>query len=240
MSKLFSLFFLVIISASSIQAQSVQEIQDKINECYSSRDYKCAEKEQKKLIKKSKKSPNLARYYSDLGTIQRRLGKNKDALKSYDKAIKLENDRVVFYTNRATLHMQLENYEKGNSDFESAIELDPNNWEIASDYATFKKRQGLLKEALEDFNMLIQKYPEELIFYNNRADTFLRMGDHDAAFKDINFVLEKDPEYQVAIITKGEIYLDLEQTEEACSYFKQAVDKGFDANRISYLLKECK
>ena len=84
---------LLLLFTFTLHAQSIKELQKKTNECFNERNYECAEKAMKKLIKKDKKSPSMARYYSDLGTIQRRLGKRKEALNAYNKAIKLDNCR---------------------------------------------------------------------------------------------------------------------------------------------------
>ena len=220
-------------------SQSIQERQQKVNECFRSGDFKCAEKELKGIIRRQKKSPNLGRLYSDLGTIQRRLGKNKDAIKSYNKAIELSPERVVFLTNRATLHMQMNNFEKGSKDFERAISLDPNNYRIASDYALFKKNNGYIEESLSDYNQLIERFPDVSRLYNNRADTKLRLNDLEGATEDIDKALELDPDNPIATVTKGEILLEQGNNTDACKLFRKAIDLGLNPDQIQNLIDVC-
>lgn len=239
MKILITISLLFAFSSSDTLSQSIQERQKKVNTCFNNGDYKCAEKELKEIIKRQKNSPNLGRLYSDLGTIQRRQGKTKDALKSYDKAIELDPEKVVFLTNRATLHMQSGNFDKGSKDFERAIALTPDSYEAASDYALFKKNNGYVDEALQDYNHLIEKFPDEPRLYNNRADTRLRLKDVEGALKDIEYALEMDPDNVIATVTKGEILLEQGNTNEACIHFNKAVSLGLNPQRIQSLLEGC-
>lgn len=239
MKILFPLCLVLLFTSTNLLSQTINERQEKVNVCFNNGDYKCAEKELKGIIRRQKKSPNLGRLYSDLGTIQRRMGKTKDALKSYNKAIELEPERIVFLTNRATLYMQSGNFEKGSQDFEKAIVLAPEDYEVASDYALFKKNNGYVSEALEDYNKLIENFPGNARLYNNRADTKLRLADINGALDDIETALEIDPDNAIATVTKGEILLEQGNNDKACSYFKKAVTLGLNPERIKSLLDGC-
>jgi tetratricopeptide (TPR) repeat protein len=66
------------------------------------------------------------------------------------------------------------------------------------------------------------------------------MKEYDNAIKDIDKALEINPEYLVAIITKGEIYYDKGDYENACKYFNLGISKGFQKERIVTYLEKCK
>ena len=78
------------------------------------------------------------------------------------------------------------------------------------------------------------------MLYNNRADLYLKMKEYDKAIIDINKSLEIDPDYLVAIITKGEIYYEIGDFENACKYFNLGISKGFQKERIATYLEKCK
>ena len=66
---------------------------------------------------------------SNLGTIQRRMGKNKDALESYTLALNKTPHSIKMLLNRASLYLEMDYLSKAYGDYCSVIDLDPENVE---------------------------------------------------------------------------------------------------------------
>ena len=125
MKQLTLIFLLTFGFVTNVHSQTVEELNTKVDECFKLRDYECSEKTLLQLINIDKNSSNLSRYYSDLATSQRRLGKQKEALKAYDKAIKINPNRPVYYTNRSTLKYQMNDVSGALADNAKALKINP-------------------------------------------------------------------------------------------------------------------
>jgi tetratricopeptide (TPR) repeat protein len=96
-----------------------------------------------------------------------------------------------------------------------------------------------MDEALADFVQLIADHPNESILHNNIADTYMQMERYEEAMQSVNRSLELDPRYVTAYVTKGEIFLKLEEDSKACEAFEEAIKRGFDRARLTELGADC-
>lgn len=176
-------------------------------------------------------------------------------LEQYDKAIidyknviklNIENSEALF--DLALLYAKLEENTTAKEYFEKYIELFPNKRTPADlNLVLVKKKLGLFEDALSDLNKLIDNIPNNEILYNNRgymynsrADLFMNLKRYDEAFVDVEKSLEVDPEYTTAIITKGEIYYFQGDYGNACIFFKIALSKGAEKEKLDKYMKNCK
>ena len=67
--------------------------------------------------------------FSNLGTIQRRIGKKKEALESYSLALNLTPYSITMLLNRASLYLEMDMLDKAYLDYCNVIDLDAKNKE---------------------------------------------------------------------------------------------------------------
>jgi len=81
--------------------------------------------------------------FSNLGTIQRRMGKKKEALESYSLALNKTPYSVKMLLNRASLLMEMNDMERAYTDYCSVLDLDNKNLEalMFRAYIYMKRRQ---------------------------------------------------------------------------------------------------
>lgn len=272
--KQVTLLFFLIFLLGNIQAQSIDELNDKANQCFDKGDFQCSVKTYKKMLKKYPKKRDKSRLYCDMGTAYRRMGKTKDAMKAYNKAIKLNSNKADYFTNRATLKHNLEDVNGALEDYNSALDLEefnktarinrgmmmyiefgdlekakadlnaylkhnPDDIDVEARVVTLIKKQGKMEETIVEYTKLIDKYPESAMLYNARSDTYLVMKKLDKAMIDAEKAIEVDPKYALAQVTKGEIFMERGNMEEACKQFNLAVELGLDKRAVKSLLEKC-
>jgi tetratricopeptide (TPR) repeat protein len=66
------------------------------------------------------------------------------------------------------------------------------------------------------------------------------VGKLKKALKDVKKAIRLKEDYDVAYVTKGEILLEMDKTEEAEKAFDKAVELGFDREKIDEILEEDK
>ena len=133
-----------------------------------------------------------------------------------------------------------EKYEEAILNYEKAAELryDFALWEIASYYLMI---DGEENKTLEYLNRYIEIGGKYAWAFDTRANLYEKRGKHNLAINDYLKVLEYDPthEYIQDPFQKiGFCYLELENLNKACEYFKQS--KDFVLKNKEWMSENCK
>lgn len=107
--------------------QTREQLIEQAEAYYISGDNANAEKVTKQIIDLDPKYESNYIYWSNLGTFQRNLGKQKEAMKSYNKSIKLNDKFAPAYTNRAKLYSEMKEVDKAEKDYKIALKIEPYN-----------------------------------------------------------------------------------------------------------------
>lgn len=129
--------------------------------------------------------------FSNLGTIQRRMGKKKDALESYSLALNMTPYSVTMLLNRASLYLDLDYLDKAYVDYCNVIDLDDKNQEALQFRAYIYTRRRQYTEARTDYQTLLNEDP------GNRT---ARLG--------IAMVNQKDKRYREALEELNRLIVD--------------------------------
>ena len=163
------LFVFLIHCYQFVQAQSIHQLRTEFENCFKSEDYKCAEKSLKKLIKVDTEGKVRSTYFNNLGTVLRRLDKDKQALEAYNQAIEINNTVPIYFTNRGSLRDKLGDIKGAIDDYTTAIALDPVNEVAHINRATIYRVQGLIDKAELDLNNLLSADPDNFQAISNLA-----------------------------------------------------------------------
>ncbi len=77
--------------------------------------------------------------------------------------------------------------------------------------------------AAETFTKVIQRKPDFAEAWNKRATVYFLMGEHEKSLKDCDEVMKRNPAHFGALAGYGQIYLQLDQPEQALAYFRRAL-----------------
>ena len=102
-----------------------------------------AEEAFKKALQLDPSNMRNALLFSNLGTVQRRMGKNKEAIESYSLALNLTPYSITMLLNRASLYLDMDYLDKAYLDYCNVIDLDEGNLEALQfrAYIYMRRRQ---------------------------------------------------------------------------------------------------
>ena len=182
------IIYIIVLCCSCLQlsAQTYDELITRAMDAVEKDSLYQAEEWFKKALQLEPANMRNALLFSNLGTVQRRMGKNKEALESYSLALNLTPYSVTMLLNRASLYLEMDYLDKAFVDYCNVIDLDATNTEALGfrAYIYMRRRQytdakadyqGVLKEVSDDktarigmamANQKLQRYRESLEEFN--------------------------------------------------------------------------
>ena len=143
----------------TIQAQNYHELVDKAMS-YTLKDSLIqAEKLFKEALKADPTSARNALLFSNLGTVQKRLGKLDEAIDSYTMALNITPYATSILLNRAALYLDKGQHDKAYIDYCNVIDLLPENIEARLYRAYIYMHRRQYDEARVDYNVIVGKEP---------------------------------------------------------------------------------
>ena len=97
--------------------------------------------------------------FSNLGTIQRRMGKKKEALESYTLALNKTPHSVTMLLNRASLLLEMNYLDRAYVDYCGVIDLDKKNKEALMYRAYIHMKRRQYPEARRDYRAFLDEEP---------------------------------------------------------------------------------
>ncbi len=89
--------------------------------------------------------------------------------------------------------------------------------------------QGQHAQALADYNKAVKLNPNYSYAFNNRGWSLYKLGETAKGLRDIAQARKRKPNNPYIYRNLGTIALETGDTTKACTYFRQALDKGFTA-----------
>ncbi len=165
------------------------------------------------------------------------LGKYKEAIENYDKAIELNPKYADAYNNRGNAKLHSGKNEEAIEDYNKAIELDP-QYDTYYNRGNAKLHSGKNEEAIEDYNKAIELNPKYAKAYNNRGFTKSDLGDFKEAIEDYDKAIKLNSKDAAAYINRGVAKLALGRHEEAKKDYDKAKTLFAKAKNME-MVEEC-
>ena len=77
--------------------------------------------------------------------------------------------------------------------------------------------------AAQTFTQVIRRKPDFAEAWNKRATVYFLMGEHEKSLRDCDEVMKRNPAHFGALAGYGQIYLQLDDPEQALAYFRRAL-----------------
>lgn len=149
------------------------------------------------------------------------------AIQDYQAALKIKPDELGALNNIAASYHAIGKKEEALESYEKALKIDSLYSPALTSIGFMYAEDGYHKKALTYIDKAVQVEPEEPLNYNNRGYIKYKLGDLEAAEKDVNYSLSLYPQNAYAYRNKALIFIEKEQTTEACEMLEQAVQYGF-------------
>jgi tetratricopeptide (TPR) repeat protein len=155
----------------------------------------------------------------------RMLNKNNEALKDYNKVIKLVPNSTILYLDRANLYLKQGKENKALKDYQKLIKLNPKNMFAFVSLGFYYEKKKVFDKALENYNKVINLNTRNYYGYLNRSDFYRRTGDYLNAYKDADKAIEFNPHSFQGYFSKGIIDLLKHRYNKAQNNFTEALNK---------------
>ena len=153
------LFFpiMFLLAAGSMQAQTYNELVEKAMDYTLKDSLVQAEQLFRQALKMEPGNARNALLFSNLGTVQKRMGKTDEAIESYTMALNITPYSTAMLLNRASLYLDKGLTDKAYLDYCNVIDLLPENQEARMFRAYIYMQRRQYTEARIDYNAVLAK-----------------------------------------------------------------------------------
>ncbi len=139
-------------------------------------------------------NPQRADYYEGAGAANSRLGRDREALECFSRALALDPNDSYTYSSRAGCSYELGNYQASLADANQALQLDPHNDNARFHRGRAWRALGDKQRAFEQFNELLARDPSWFLAWKERGSLYLDAGWFQQAAADFDRLIQQKPD----------------------------------------------
>lgn len=213
--KIFHLCIAMMLACLQLSAQTYDELITRAMDAVEKDSLYQAEAFFKNALKLEPANMRNALLFSNLGTIQRRMGKNKEALESYSLALNLTPYSVTMLLNRASLYLDMDYLDKAYLDYCTVIDLDAKNQEALQFRAYIYMRRRQYQEAKNDYQSLLEVIPDDKTARIGIAMVNQKMLRYRDSLEEFNRLIVDYPKDASLLKARAELEVDMSSLEMA-------------------------
>lgn len=161
--------------------------------------------------------------FSNLGTIQRRMKKNEEALHSYTLALNITPYSVTMLLNRASLYLETDRLDKAYLDYCNVIDLEPKNKEALQFRAYIYMRRRQYSDARIDYQRLLEEEPGNKTARVGLAMVNQKDKRYRESLEEFNRLIVDYPRDASLLKARAELEVDMNTLELAIMDLENAV-----------------
>lgn len=173
---------------------------------------------------------------SNLGTIQRRLNNNEEAIISYSSALMLAPKSITLLENRAALYSEMEEWDKAITDYTTILYLEADHEESLYRRGMIKIAQKEDNSARIDFETILKVNPQSAKARIGIALLLRNSGDYMNAADIYTQVIKVNPSQPDLYFKRSEIYYLAGKNAKAAEDINFYIDKVTD-DSYAYVLR---
>ena len=217
-------------------SQEYNKLVEKSFECIENEDWLCAEDYIVKALKSEPANVQNSLLLSNLGTIQRYMGKNEDAIKSYTNALMITPRSVTILKNRASLYASIDSLDRAISDYSQVVALDINEEDAIYRRGLVYLQKHDTLSARCDFETLLKINPESRNASIGFAALMKYRNYYDEAVNIYSKIIKLNERDFDAYFGRAEAYFYLGKMAKAREDIKKAIDID-DKDPLAYVLR---
>jgi tetratricopeptide (TPR) repeat protein len=169
------------------------------------------------------KGANLARYFYNRGTNRLNLGRPKEAVADFDRAIELRKDYANAIYNRAVGYGKIDEYDRSIADFTTYLRLDLKSPETYLARGRSYRSKGDTERALADFNEYLRRKPDDATGYLERGLTYQEKREFPRAIAEFERMLKLNSQSDAAQAAIGKALSEQGEDKKAIARFDEAI-----------------
>ena len=238
MMKKICLFLGIVWASLQLSAQSYDELIAKAVNAIEQDSLYQAEGYLKEALRKDPSNMKNALLFSNLGTVQRRMGKHKEALESYSLALNLTPYSVTMLLNRASLYLEMDYLDKAYVDYCNVIDLDAKNMEALQFRAYIYMRRRQYRDARNDYQSLLGIKPDDKTARIGMAMANQKLQRYKESFEELNRLVVDYPKDASMLKARAELGVETNSLEMALLDLENAAKLTPDDAEIYVLCGE--
>jgi protein O-GlcNAc transferase len=167
--------------------------------------------------------PGNVAAHMNRGNLLRGLGRNQEALASYEQLLEVIPGNVDALTNRGVVLLDLGQREKALASFEAVLAAVPGHREAGLRRCGVLKALGRQEEALAGYEQVLAVAPDDVAALFNRGLVLAALGRLEEAVAGYDRALAIKPDYVEVLINRGIALTRLGRTTEALESYDRAV-----------------
>jgi predicted O-linked N-acetylglucosamine transferase (SPINDLY family) len=175
-------------------------------------------------------------YSVNYGNVLHALGRNTEALVTFDRVISHTPSDVGALRNRGLVLHALERYKEAYDSFSQALAVTPSSAEILSERAAVLIDDDQAAAALDDLRVSIELKPTLALSHLRRGMAFTVLQQYEKALASYDEVVRLKPNDWEALHNKGHVYHLQRQYKLAITFF----DRAIAANPTSFKTHFCR
>ena len=231
----FTLLFLLLFSLT-VSSQTYRELSEKAIDYIEEDSLAQAEDFLVQAMKLEPSNPHNALLFSNLGLVQRRLGRYDDALQSYTYALNIAPNAVPILLDRAALFMEKGMTDRAYQDYCEVLDADKVNKEALLMRAYIYVIRRDYKAAHMDYDRLLELDPQSYSGRLGLATLEQKEGKFREALEILNKMLAATPEDATLYIARADVEREMKHEDLALVDLEEAIRLDA-ASADAYLLR---
>lgn len=211
------IIYIIVLCCSCLQlsAQTYDELITRAMDAVEKDSLYQAEEWFKKALQLEPANMRNALLFSNLGTVQRRMGKNKEALESYSLALNLTPYSVTMLLNRASLYLEMDYLDKAFVDYCNVIDLDATNTEALGFRAYIYMRRRQYTDAKADYQRVLKEVSDDKTARIGMAMANQKLQRYRESLEEFNRLIVDYPKDVSLLKARAELEVEMGTLEVA-------------------------
>lgn len=197
------------LGCSQLSAQTYDELVTRAMDAVEKDSLRQAESLFKDALRLEPANMRNALLFSNLGTIQRRMGKNKEALESYTLALNRTPHSIPMLLNRASLYLDMNYPDKAYVDYCDVIDLDPQNVEAYQFRAYIYMTKRQYQDAKVDYQKLLDIVPGDQTARIGMAIVNQKLHRYHESLEEFNRLIVDYPKDASLLKARAELEVEM-------------------------------
>ena len=231
------ILFLLIAASCSISAQTYEELIETSFDYLDKDDLPAAEESLKAAMQLEPGNPANYALLTNLGTIQRRLGKKEEAIISYTAALSRHPDNLTILENRASLYVETGETEKAIADYNVILTYNPIELEALFSRGILYLQQKDFIRAEQDFDKMLEVNDKSVQARLGYAIMEKMRANYDESERIYNYLISEMPREWHLYEGRADLYFMMGKNGRAMTDINKVFAETKEPTSNMYLLR---